>query len=108
MEPPGQFSAIDILGVSVTVAGFALVLATLQPSGAAPVFLTAGLFATGGSLYAVASLWDGSGARVRQLVDRENRPEGLREYRLEALVATSLGLLLLTGAYLKLLFDIYF
>lgn len=109
MDEP-LFSAVDILGVSVTVAGFALALAAIQSDAEiTPVFLTAGLFATFGSLYATASLWRGSGARFRQLLGDDGlRPEGLRHYRLEALVATIGGLFLLTLAYIVLLIATYF
>ena len=106
MEDGPPFSATDVLSVTVTVAGIAIALAAIRPgSPAVPFFLTAGLFATGGSLYALATLWTEAGLRFRHSLGL-NRPERLGS-RYEALLCTILGLLLLTGAYVALLFSTF-
>lgn len=107
------FSATDLLSVTITVAGFAIALAALRPDSLAVVpFLAAGLFSTAGSLYAMAALLDEAGVTWNHLKPssllRGERPERLGTARFVALLCATVGVMILVGAYIALLFDTFF
>jgi hypothetical protein len=110
-RPPHR--AMELLQTATTISAIAIALATLTHEEgpeligvfAIPtLFLLSGLASVIGSLYAMAQLWEEAGMAWQDIVgagpSAENRIDG-NPY--VALVVTTWGLWLLSGAYIALL-----